>query len=203
LHFQKNVAIINNGYEGFWDMFLVEKVLQEIGYLLSLNDGRMNLLKLMKELYLIDRMSIADRDSSISGDVYFSLPHGPILSLTLNMLSDLRHLNGNNPWLIYLKSEESKYYSDIVLCKKTQDDMLSKRDKKYIEAISNKFKDFGNKEIEDYTHSKLPEWNNPNGSSIKIRFDDIMLALGKTREEILEAKKEYDRINNLSKYLKN
>jgi hypothetical protein len=51
--------------------FSVEKILQEIGYLLSLNGGRVNLFELMKELYLIDSESIAERDSSISGDSYF------------------------------------------------------------------------------------------------------------------------------------
>ena len=70
-------------------MFSQEKVLQEILYLLSLNGGEMNLLKLMKELYLIDRESIKERDSSVSGDVFFSMRHGPVLSYTLNMLNNL------------------------------------------------------------------------------------------------------------------
>lgn len=39
-------------------MFDNKKVLQIISYLLSLNGNKMDKLKLMKELYLIDRMSI-------------------------------------------------------------------------------------------------------------------------------------------------
>ena len=70
-------------------MFSSDKVLQEIVYLLGLNGGKMNLLKLMKELYLIDREAIAERDTSVSGDIFFSMKHGPVLSLTLNMLNDL------------------------------------------------------------------------------------------------------------------
>jgi hypothetical protein len=182
-------------------MFSAEKILQEVGYLLSLNDNRMNLLKLMKELYLIDRESITERDSSISEDSYFSLPHGPVLSFTLNMLNDLS-LNSDNPWAIYLKSEHARYYHNIILFKETPEDRLSKKDKSYIKIISDKFKNFKDREIEDYTHRKLPEWKDPKGSSIRIRFEDIMLALGKTRKEILDAKEEYENINNLSKCLK-
>lgn len=75
-------------------MFSSNKILHEILYLLSLNDNKMNLLKLMKELYLIDRESINERDSSVSGDVFFSMPHGPVLSQTLNLCYDLP----NNGW---------------------------------------------------------------------------------------------------------
>ena len=67
-------------------MFSTNKILQVIGYLLSLNDNKMNLLKLLKELYLIDRESIKDTNFSLSGDEYFSLNHGPVLSATKNLL---------------------------------------------------------------------------------------------------------------------
>ena len=180
-------------------MFSAEKILQVIGYLLSLNGDKMNKLKLMKELYLIDRESIKERDSSVSMDIHFSLPHGPILSATLNMLDDLDVNSDNscscNSWSEYLKSEPSMYYPDIVLKKKTPDDRLSAKDKEYIDKISDMFKAFTNKEIEDYTHKNLPEWKDPRGSCLKIRFQDIMQALGKSSEEIQYAKKEYDFLN--------
>jgi hypothetical protein len=168
-------------------IFDIENILQEIGYLLSLNDNKMNLLKLVKELYLIDRLSIAERDSSISGDSYFSLPHGVILSCTFNMLNDLQ-LSGDNPWGTYLKSEESKYYPDIVLLEEIPDDRLNAKDKSYIKIISDDFRSFGNKEIEDYMHKNLPEWKKPHDSCNRIQFEDIMFALGKTRKEISESK---------------
>jgi hypothetical protein len=180
-------------------MFSSQKILQEIGYLLSLNDGKMNLLKLIKELYLIDRLSIAERDTSVSGDVYFSLPHGPILSATLNMLYDLPK-SSDNPWSAYLKSEDAQYYPDIILSAKTADDRLSEKDKEYVRTISKQFKQYTKEQIEKYSH-KLPEWKDPQGSSQKIRFQDIMFALGKTTDEIAEAKAEYDSMSNLDNRL--
>jgi hypothetical protein len=183
-------------------MFDAEKILQEIGYLLLRNDNRINLFKLVKELYLIDRLSLDERDSSVSGDSYLSLSHGPVLSSTLNILYDFP-LNEDNPWRAYLRSEESEYYPDIVLFKETPEDSLSEKDRGYIEAISDEFRNFGNKEIEDYTRRNLPEWKYPRGRIEKIRFYDIMAALGRTHEEILESKREYECIKNLNDVLNN
>ena len=92
-------------------MFSSDKILQEVSYLLSLNGNRMNLLKLMKELYLIDRLSIEERESSVSGDVFFSMKHGPVLSQTLNMCYDLP----NNEWNEYLDQITAQFYPDIAI----------------------------------------------------------------------------------------
>jgi hypothetical protein len=181
-------------------MFETKKILQMIAYLLSLNNNEMNLLKLIKELYLIDRESIDQRDTSISGDVYFSLPHGPVLSATLNLLNDLDKDNRDNPFADFLETKQAQYYPDIVLKNNPGDDYLSIKDKQYIEKISKQFQKHSPMEIENYTH-KLPEWTDPKGSNIKIRFQDIMRALDKTEQEIIVAKQEYEQISNLNKHL--
>lgn len=173
-------------------MYSSNKVLQEIVYLLSLNNNRMNLLKLMKELYLIDRASIDERESSVSNDIFVSMPHGPVLSQTLNMLYDLP----NNKWSEHLDKVEARFFPDIQIKKSMEFDCLSPKDCQYIQEISKKFKDASPRELENYTHA-LPEWTDPNGSSAKIRFRDVMKALGKTDEEIMAAKKEYENISDL------
>lgn len=177
-------------------MFLTNKVLQIIGYLLSLNDGKMNLLKLMKELYLIDRESIKDTNFSLSGDEYFSLNHGPVLSATKNLLEDLGRDKDNNYWDKFLEKKENKYFPDILLIKEIDTDELSEKDKEYIKNISDKFKNYSEWEIEKYTH-KLKEWKDLKGGSQKIRYCEIMQALGKTEKEIKEAKLEYEALSNL------
>lgn len=177
-------------------MFSSEKILQEIIYLLSLNGNRMNLLKLMKELYLIDRESIDERDTSVSGDVFYSMSHGPILSQTLNMLNDLM----NNNWGQCLESVTAPYYPDIQIKNSISVnlDRLSIKDKSYIQTVSDKFKTYTPKQLERYTHT-LPEWVDPQGSSLKIRYRDVMKALGKSDEEIDLAKQEYEKISELAR----
>lgn len=175
-------------------MFSMEKILHEILFLLSLNDNRMNLLKLMKELYLADRESIKERDTSISGDTFFSMPHGPVLSQTLNLCYDLP----NNEWATFLDKIAASYYPDIAIKKMIEPDLLSEKEKAYLTKVSDSFKDIDRFEIEDLTHM-LPEWVDPKGSSQKIHFADIMRALGKSEQEIAEAKQEYERFKNLSR----
>ena len=170
-------------------MFKAEKVLQIITYLLSLNNNKMNKLKLMKELYLIDRESIKERNTSLSGDEFFSLPHGPVLSKTLNMINDIAD---GNPWSEFL----SLTGHDIELVKTAGTGRLSRNDRKYIEAISAKYINTDRFALADYTHT-LPEWKDPGVSNIKIRFNSIMEALNKSEEEIEAAKQEYDSITEI------
>ncbi|MDR0423279.1 MAG: SocA family protein [Rickettsiales bacterium] len=150
----------------------------------------------MKELYLIDRKSIEETDFSITGDEYYSLNHGPVLSATKNLLEDLGR-DSNNYWDNFLTKQDNKYFPDIILIKDTGQDYLSDKDKEYINLIDKEFKEYDEWKIREYTHN-LPEWKNPEGSSKKIRYVDIMIALGKTEAEIKEAKKEYDLLNDLS-----
>lgn len=171
------------------------KIAQMISYLLSLNGNKMNLLKLMKELYLSDRLSIEERDTSISGDVYFSMNHGPVLSATLNLIR-------NGEFKNYFSQTKVSYFPDLILKQTAGDSFLSAKDKEYLKAISDQFKNASCWELEEYTH-KLPEWKDPSGSSTKIRYQDIMRALGRSEEEIAEAKKEYDQICNFNKQLGN
>lgn len=175
-------------------MFSQEKVLQEILYLLSLNGGEMSLLKLMKELYLIDRESIKERDSSISGDEFFSLRHGPVLSYTLNMLNNLEQTE----WKNKLEKKEHQYYPIIKKLDQVDYDLLSDKDKDYIRTVSDTFKSMSDWDIVEYTHT-LKEWTNPGYTSRKIRFSEVMRALGKDEEEIRQAKAEYNFFNELAR----
>lgn len=169
------------------------KIAQMISYLLSQNDNKMNLLKLMKELYLADRSSIEERDTSISGDIFVSMDHGPVLSMTLNLIRD-------GALGEYFEQSDNMYFPDIVLKKSAGDDLLSIKDKEYLKKISDEFRNSSRWDLESYTHN-LKEWKDPSGSSIKIRFQDIMRALGRGEEEIAEAKREYEQICNLNKQL--
>ena len=59
-------------------MFNELKTAQASAYLLHKAGGTMEHLKLMKLLYLADRLSWKEYDKSITGDEYYSLPYGPV-----------------------------------------------------------------------------------------------------------------------------
>ena len=171
-------------------MFDEKRMLQIISYLLSLNNNEMDKLKLIEELYLIDRASIDENNTSVSGDEFFSLKYGPVLSNTLNIINDIP--NGND-WAEYLSINNNK---EIRLIKPFDEGRLSKKDKYFIQLISDKYKTYTTLQLVDYAHT-LPEWKEPEDTNRKIRFVDIMKALGKSDEEIIYAKKEYDGLSEL------
>lgn len=80
------------------------KVAQMAAYLLARRGGRMShlkLLKLMKLLYLSDREQMRRSGYPISGDRMVSMPHGPVLSMTLNFMDgDVESSPGGwNDWV--------------------------------------------------------------------------------------------------------
>ena len=99
-------------------------------------------------------------------------------------------------WGEHLDKIAAEYHYDVAIKKSLDFDRLSKKDKSYLENVAEQFKDMTAYELEKYTHT-LPEWVDPKGSSRKIRFTTVMKALGKTDEEILEAKTEYDHLEEL------
>lgn len=171
-------------------MFNEKKMLQIISYLLSLHNNEMEKLKLIEELYLIDRASIDENNTSVSGDEFFSLKYGPVLSNTLNIINDIP--NGNS-WVEYLSIYNNK---KIRLIKPFDEGRLSKKDKYFIQLISDKYKNYTTSQLIEYTHT-LPEWKRLKANNTKIRFADIMKALGKSDEEIAYVKEEYNSLSEL------
>ena len=66
--------------------FNERKAAQMASYFLMRRGGKMSHLKLMKLLYLSDREAMSKFEHPISGDRMVSLPHGPVLSMTLDYM---------------------------------------------------------------------------------------------------------------------
>ena len=63
-------------------------------------------LKLMKLLYLADREAVRNFGLPISGDKMVSMPHGPVLSMTLNLMDgDVESCPGG--WEAWISDKEN------------------------------------------------------------------------------------------------
>jgi uncharacterized phage-associated protein len=60
--------------------FNEQKATQAAARFLKLANGKMNYLKLIKLLYLLDRESLNRRGRPVTGDQYYSMKLGPVLS---------------------------------------------------------------------------------------------------------------------------
>lgn len=166
-------------------MFNERKVAQMAAYLLHKRGGRMSHLKLMKLLYLADREALAVYGLPISGDCMVAMPHGPVLSMTLNLMDgDVESApNGWESWISDKENHELSLKHDIAV-----DDLdeLSPADLDVLEMVWVKFGHMSRWEIRDYTHKHCTEWKDPNGSSMPISDKHVFRALGRKDEETAE-----------------
>lgn len=178
-------------------MFNERKVAQMAAYLLKKRGGCMSHLKLMKLLYLADREAMDRYGAPMSGDRVVSMPQGPVLSMTLNLVDgDIESSpNGWDGWV------SDKANNEVALCRNFEDtelDELSPADIEVLDKVWAEFGRMGRWEIRDYTH-RLPEWIDPHGSSHPIPHRDILLALGRSPEVADELSKDLEAEQNIDK----
>lgn len=176
------------------------KVAQMAAYLIRKDGERMSHLKLMKLLYLSDREAMARHGQPMTGDSVVAMPHGPVLSMTLNLMAGDVESNPGG-WESWISDKENHEVSLRNPSFNPEDlDHLSQADMDVLDAIWDKFGHMGKYEIRDYTHNHCPEWQDPQGSSCPIPPQRIFAALGHSREEAailaanLEAERSVDRL---------
>jgi uncharacterized phage-associated protein len=171
------------------ERFDQEKATATAAYLLKLRGGRMSYLKLIKLLYLADREAFGRWGFGITTDRYVSMPHGPVVSNIYNLITEEER---ETPfWSRYI-SAPSNY--EVRLIDEDIPDLLSRAEQKLLSEIFASFGTWGRWKLVEHTHT-LPEWRNPNGSSIPIRVEDILQAQGASQREAVELKKELESLN--------
>lgn len=170
-------------------MFQVEKTAQIVGLFLwhcCDTSYTMPYLKLLKLLYFTERKGLLDYGYSITGDKLYSLPHGPILTSTCDLMTgttkDLK-------WSKWIRS-----VADFSLCLarpiNNEDytesfDLLNKIEIDIVDELYKKYKDLSRWEIRDLTHNPdvCPEWSDPHGSATKITLERLFTSNNRTEEE--------------------
>lgn len=162
-----------------------KKATQAAGWLLEKSCGKMNHMKLLKLLYLVDRAALGRWSRPITGDQPYSLPYGPVLSKTYEMIKG-RCLDADY-WRFHI-SETQDFTVEIR--ESCGDDALTQAE---CDLIDDVFEEFGSKdqyELVEYCHDECSEWNDPGETSKVISFESILEALGKDQEEIEEKRKD-------------
>ena len=152
-------------------VFDERKATQAACYLLSLNDGQMNYMKLIKLLYLSDRY-ILNYSNSITTDSYVSMNNGPVTSNIYDLIKEGRMDSGS-----YWSSRIHTVDHDAVLIKNDSNyDYLSQMEMEVIQSINERFRTVREWDVMDYCHKNLSEWQYPSGSTIQITVEDIIRA---------------------------
>jgi uncharacterized phage-associated protein len=183
LHVEYSISSIEEEEDMRFE-FRERKAAQAAAFLLSLNRGRMNYMKLIKLMYLADRQSLIETGQPITGDRMVSMPNGPVLSMVLDAVNSGKRFYSRNTWHEYISTPE-KYA--VRLNKNTPNeadyDELSPHNIGVLRQIFAAFGKMTPWALVRYTHT-LPEWINPRGSSRAIDPATILRESGKSDTEI-------------------
>lgn len=163
--------------------FREDKTTQAAARLLKLGGGKMNHMKLIKLLYLAERKALIEWGRPITFDSYVSMPHGPVLSFTLDKINGAAPPRGEAPsyWQQFISERE--YHEVRLLQDEVPNDQLSPAEEQAIDDVFAEFGHMSQYELRDYTH-KLGEWQDPDGSSRPIQIRDILLAEGLSEDDV-------------------
>ncbi|MDR0578310.1 MAG: SocA family protein [Candidatus Accumulibacter sp.] len=165
-------------------LFDESRAAQAAAYLLFRAGGSLPVIKIMKLLYLAERLSLQRYGEPLTGDKLCAMPKGPVLSMTLELI------NGANPptsdgWDYWIAGRDNHM---VALADpstiRSPDDLpcLSEADIEVLCETWEKFGHFNQWKLVAYTHDKLPEWKDPDGSSLPISYLDVFRATGFTEE---------------------
>ena len=158
-----------------------DRASQAAARLIEAAGGRISYLKLLKLLYLADRRGLAEFGRPITFDHYVSMPHGPVLSRTCDLIRGEPEPGSTSYWRQLIGTVGY----DVTLLGKAPNDQLSPAEEALLDDIWGEFGKFDQWELRDYTHT-LPEWEDPRGSSVPIEVTAMLLAQGLSQDEATE-----------------
>ena len=171
------------------------KTAQLAGFLLNLRGESMHYMKLIKLMYLVDRAALLTRGYPLTYDNYVSMPHGPVLSATLDLINEGPMFgHDDSPWHQLIERAKDPYC--VRLKAKPQTDNLSEDEQRIIKAIFGRYGKMNRYDLRDMLHQVLPEWIDPKGSALPITYRDILLAGNKTEVEIARILSEIDKASD-------
>ncbi len=155
------------------------KATQAAGLILTLRGGKIHYLKLIKRLYLVDREALLRWGAPVTTDRYVSMDDGPVVSNIYSLITE----DKQKPiWAKYISPPVGDYEVKLQT-DNTPTDRLSRAEENLIREIYAQHGYKNRWDIVDYCH-KLPEWQDPHGTSIPIHIRMILRAAGQDEDHI-------------------
>jgi len=154
------------------------KATQASAYFMKKYGGTLNYMKLIKLLYLANRVSFERHGEPIVPDTYVSMKHGPVLSCVLDSITNADQ--EGSFWSTHIGVTQGACVS---LKKDPGFRNLSPRALAIMDEIDAEWHTVDRFEIVRWMHKNIPEWEDPNGSSYLIPVRRILQSVGKSSDE--------------------
>ena len=160
--------------------FNQEKATEAASIFLKLHNGEMKYLLLVKLLYFLDREAFKRWERPVTFDSYASLPYGPVVSETLDIIRGKNKESGFwNNYIVTVPNKKIRLKDSPPKIKK-----LSPAEIGLISEIDAKFGSYDPFTLAKKMHD-LPEYKDPGQSSIPITLEDLLSAVGYNSEDII------------------
>lgn len=141
-----------------------------------------NIMKLIKLVYLLDRLSIQRRGIPVVGGAYFSMRNGPVISELLDLI------NAGALWGMST-SDWQRLISDrqnheVTLVQKPEYRHLADAELELIDEIYRQFGTMNQWQLRDWCHEHCAEWTPLEMEHARIPVERLAEAVGKTEEQI-------------------
>lgn len=164
-------------------MYTRQRAAQIAGYfLVKEGSRRMAYMKLIKLMYLADREAFARLGRPISDDRLVSMPRGPVLSATLDLLNGTVESDDWSQWISAAARFQVELAKDVI--DRDSFDEISNAELGILDSVWKEFGHMTQFELQDWTHQNCAEWVDPNGSSKPITKESILKALGRNPEQV-------------------
>ncbi|MEK7794875.1 MAG: Panacea domain-containing protein [Candidatus Hydrogenedentota bacterium] len=163
--------------------FNIDKAIEAAALFIEKAGRRINLLKLVKLLYILDRMSLDRRGIPVSGCKYYSMRIGPMTSEILDLINgDYWGIDASTgKWSEFIGERQNH---SVELKAIPVPKHLSEWEREMIDELWNEHGTKNEWELVKWCHENCPEWTEVETSRAEISVEDICTRLGKAPNEI-------------------
>lgn len=143
--------------------------------------GEINIMKLVKLTYLLDRLSIQRRGIPVLGGDYLSMKNGPVTSEFLDLINSGKLMEIESDWEQFI-SDRNDY--KVALKYAPETDRLSESERFLINEIHAQHGGQDAFSLVKWCHRNCPEWHPVTQGRREILVEDILEAAGKQPAQI-------------------
>lgn len=169
-------------------IFDIRKAIAAAGFICQQKGGSFDMMKLIKAIYLAERSSLIEWHRPITGDSFYSMENGPIVS----RIYDLIRGRAVGPEMDAWYSVFNPRVGDVVSVKgEVNLKPLSRREKEQLLKHASFVDQMTIGQLIDYMHC-LPEWKDPGKTSLLIEPKSIFYHQNLGEEAVEEIERDVD-----------
>jgi uncharacterized phage-associated protein len=175
--------------------FNLGKATEAACLLLERGGGQMNIMKLVKLIYLPDRLSLDRRNAPICGGDYISMRNGPVTSEVLDLINAGRLIGESDRRWERCVSNRTNH--EVKLEEMPSRENLSDAEVGLLDEI---WAEHGGKDqwqLVDWCHHHCKEWVPVTNGCAPIAVEQVAMALGKTPQQVNRLRQEAAELNQL------